>query len=163
MTFTYSNSFEFSSQICFISLEQFFKKPNSIDDFINLGYFPISLKIFILNIIVLLCTLNSLTSLMNFYLSLYFLNIFPWWYMMDIFFFFVLIISLYCFITAAASSCFSAFSTFFFNSTISIMSLFTIDSINCFFISSLLGLFVFLAFLEPFHIGKQKITTILQI
>ena len=45
----------------------------------------INFIIFILNIIALLCTLNSWTSLMNFSLSL---KTFPWWYAMDIIFFF---------------------------------------------------------------------------
>ena len=69
----------------------------------------INFMIFIFNIIVLLCTLNSLTSLMNFSLSL---KTFPWWYAMDImFFFFVWIISSYCFITAATSLGFSSLSS----------------------------------------------------
>ena len=72
----------------------------------------INFMIFILNILVLLCTLNSLTSLMNFSLSLNLLKTFPWWYAMDImFFFFVRIISSYCFIIAAASLGFYAFSS----------------------------------------------------
>ena len=69
----------------------------------------INFIIFILNIIVLLCTLNSWTSLMDFSLSL---KTFPWWYAMDImFFFFVRIISSYCFIIAATSLGFSSLSS----------------------------------------------------
>ena len=68
MIFTYSNSFEFSLV---------FKRPNVTDDIISLGCLSINLKIFILNIIVLLSTLNLLTNLMNFSLSLNLLKTFP--------------------------------------------------------------------------------------
>ena len=164
MTFTDSNSFESSSQICLISLKQLFKKPNPTDDFISLGYFPINLKIFILNIIVLLCTLNLFTSLMNFPLSLNLLKTFPWWYVMDIIHFvLVRIISLYCFITSAASLIFSTSPAILFSSCVSTVLLLNIESTNCFLISSLLSLLVFLVFSELFRSCKQKMTTIPQI
>ena len=93
-----------------------FKKPNVTDVFINLVCLSINFTIFILNIIVLLCTLNSLTSLMNFSLSLNLLKTLPWWYAIDVMFFFLVqIISSYCFIMAAASLGFSL-SAFSFNS-----------------------------------------------
>ena len=138
------------------------KKCNVTDDFINLGCLSISLKIFMLNIIVLLCTLNSLTNLINFSYSLKRLKPFPWWYTMDmITFFFVQIISLYCFIMSAAPSGLSTLLTFSFNSSVSIISLFSMESIiNCFFISPLLSHLGFLVFSEPPHSYKQKITTI---
>ena len=46
-----------------------FKKPNVTEDFIDIGCSSINFTIFILNIIVLLRTLNLLTSLINFSLS----------------------------------------------------------------------------------------------
>ena len=118
----------------------------------------------ILNIIVLLFTLNLLTSLISFSLSLNILKTFPWWYAMDVvFFFFVQIISSYCFIMAAGSSGLPALSARSFNFSVSIVSLFTMESINCSFISSLLNLLVFLVFLEPFCSCKQKVTFMPQI
>ena len=130
MTFIYSNSFEFLLQICLISWWWFFKKPNVTDDFINLGLLSITLKIFVLNIILLLCTLKSLTSLINFSLSLNILKTFPWWYALDVIF-------------------------FFFNSSVSIISLLIMESISCFWISSLLSLLLFVVFSEPFCSCKQ--------
>ena len=129
-----------------------FKKPNVLDDFINLECLSISLKISILNIIALLCTLNILTSLMNFSLSLNRLKTFPWWYAMDmILFFFVRIMSAYCFITAAVSQVSLLLSAFWFDSSISasVTSLLTMESSNCFFISSFLSRLVFFLS-EPF-------------
>ena len=58
MTFTYSNSLEFSLQICLMSLKQFFRNVNVTEDFINLGCFSISLKTLILNTMVLLWIFN---------------------------------------------------------------------------------------------------------
>ena len=108
-----------------------------------------------------MCTLNSLPSLMNFSLYLNSFENFPWWCAMDmILFFFVRIISSYSFMTSAASWGFSTLSAFSCNSFVSIISLLTMESINCFFISSLLSRLVFLVFSEPPHNYKQKINTI---
>ena len=57
---------------------------------------------------------------------------------------------------AAASSGFSALSAFSFNSSVLNISLLVMESINCFLISSLLNLFVFLVFSEPSCSCKQK-------
>ena len=148
MTFTYSNSFRFSLEICYISLQKFFKKPNVTDDFINLRCLSISFTIFILNIMVDLCTLISLTSLMNFSFSL---NLVIYWYAMQtMFFFFLRNISSYSFIMMAESSDFSSLSVFSFNSCVSILSIFIIESISCCFISTFQSLHIFLVFSEPF-------------
>ena len=124
MTFTYSNSFGFSLQICLISLQWFFKKPNVTDDFINFGCLSISFTIFISNIIVVLCTLNSLTSLRNFSFSLNLLKTLPWLYAMHkMIFLFVRIIPSYSFIMVAASLAFSTLSAFSFNSCFDFIAL----------------------------------------
>ena len=136
----------------------FFKKPSVTDDFINLGSSSISFMIFILNIIVVSCTLNTLSSLMNFFFSLNLLKTFPWWYPMHtMFFFFVRIISSYCFIMLAASSIFSTLSAFSFNSSsLSTLPLLIIESISCYLISSLLSVLIFLALSEPFFNYNKK-------
>ena len=104
-----------------------------------------------------LCTLNSLTNLMNFSFSLSRLNTFPWWCAMDMMsFFFVRIISSYCFMTSAAYSGFSTFSAFSFN-YVSITLLVVMESISSFFISSLVSRFVLLVFSQPPHSYKQKL------
>ena len=158
MTFTYSNSFEFSLQICFMSVN------SVIDDFFNLGCLSISLKIFISNIMVFLCSLNSLTNFINFSFSRNRLNIFPWWYAADtIPFLFVRIIFFYSFMMAEASSGFSTLSGFSFSSSVSITSLIVMESISCFLISSLVNRLVFLVFSEPLHSYKQKMTAMPQI
>ena len=79
-----------------------------------------------------------------------------------IFFFFVRIIPSYYFMMAAVSSGFSTLSAFLFNSSVSIIPLLIMESINCFLISSLVSLLVFLVFSEPFCGCKQKMTTIPQ-
>ena len=138
MTFTYSNSFEFSLQICFMSVN------SVIDDFFNLGCLSISLKIFISNIMVFLCSLNSLTNFINFSFSRNRLNTFPWWYAADTMpFLFVRIIFFYSFMMAEASSGFSTLSGFSFSSSVSITSLIVMESISCFLISSIVNRLVF--------------------
>ena len=54
------------------------------------------------------------------------------------------IISLYCFITVAASYGFSTLSAFWFSSTVSVISLLIMESVNCFLIPSLVIRLVFL-------------------
>ena len=123
----------------------------------SIGSLSISFAIFTLNIIVVLCTLNSVTSLMNFSFSLNFLNTFPWWYAMHtIFFFFVRIISSYYFITLVASLDFPILLAFLFNSSVSILSSLIKESISCCLIWSLLNLLIFLALSELFFNYKQK-------
>ena len=56
----------------------------------------------------------------------------------------------------AASSSFSALSTFSFNYFASIISLLIMESISCFLISNLLSLLVFFVTLEPFCSCKPK-------
>ena len=164
MTFTYSNSIEFSLQICLIPLKQFFKKLNVTDDLSLVGWlgcWSISLKMFILNIVVFLCSLNSLTNLINFSFSQNWLNTFPWWYATDIMpFLFVRRIFSYCFMISASSSGFSTFSAFSFSSSVSTTSLMVMESISSFSISSLLSRLVFLVFSEPLRSYKQKINAI---
>ena len=74
-------------------------------------------------------------------------------------YFFVWMISSYCFMIAAASSGFSTFSSFPFNSSDSIISLMVMESISCFLIYSLLCLLVFFVFSEILCCCK-KITAI---
>ena len=137
MNFTYSNSLEFSLQICLMFLKQFIKKLKVTDDFINLGCLLISFKIFVLNIIVFLCILCSLSYFVNFSFCRNGLNTFPWCCATDIMrFLFVRRISSYFFMISAASSGFSTLSAFSFNSPASILSLITRESISYFFISS---------------------------
>ena len=152
MIFTYSNLLEFSWHFRLMSWKLFFKKLKVTEDFINLGCLLINLKIFILSIIVFLCTPNLLTNLRNFSFSQNQLNIFPWWYATDIMpFLFVRRISSYSCMISAASSGFSTFSAFWFSSSVSIVWLLTRESISCFFISSSLNRFVFLVFSKPLH------------
>ena len=132
MVLTYSNSLD-TLQICLMSLKYIFKKFKVADDFINLGSFSISLKMFILNIIVFLCTLKLATNLTNFSFLRKWLNTFPWWYGLDIIPFFERMRSSYSFMMVAASSGFSTLSAFSFNSSISLVSLLTRESISCFF------------------------------
>ena len=65
MIFAYLNSLD-PLHISFISLKQLFIKLSVIEEFFNLGYLSNSLKTFILNIIVPLCTSKSATSFRNF-------------------------------------------------------------------------------------------------
>ena len=104
---------------------------------------------------------NSLTSLANFSFSLNLLKMCPWWNAMFIIpFFFVLMISSYCLIISAAFSRSYISLTSLFKSSNSTFSSMIIESSNCFFIPSFDRRFVFLLSVKPFHIYKQKISTI---
>ena len=129
----------------------------------SLGYFSLNLKILIFKIIVVLCIPSLLTSVINFSLSLNFLKTLPWWYAIRIMpFFFVRIILSHSWITYAAFSGSSTSWTFLVNSPVSMVSFITRDSMSFLLISSWVNFLVFFAS-APFHICKQKITTILQI
>ena len=134
-----------------------------MDELRSLGYFSLNLKILILKIIVVLCIPSLLTSVINFSLSLNFLKTLSWWYAIRIMpFFCVCIILSHSWITFAAFSGSSTSYIFLVNSSLSMVSFITRDSMSFFLISSRVSFLVFFAS-APFHTCKQKITTILQI
>ena len=150
MTFTYSNPLEFCWHILKMSLK-FFKKLKLTEDFINPGYFSINLKTLILIIRVFRWNVKFAANLTNFSFSRNRLNTFPWWYatvMMP--FLFVPRISSYSLKIVVASSSLSTFLALLFSSSVSIVPLFTWESISYCFTSSL-SRFVFLTFSGPLH------------
>ena len=152
MTFTYSNSLEFSLQICFIYLKKFLKKINVTEDFISLGCFSISLKRLFLKIMVFLWIFSFPSICMNFSISSKHLKTFPWWNVTAMMpFLFVRRISSYSLMILAASSSFSTLSARSFISSISTALFIVMDSNSCFFISSLSRRVVFLLVLEFPH------------
>ena len=136
------------------------KSPKPIENFNSLGYLLHNLKILILKMMVVLWIPKSPTSLANFSFSLNLLKTCPWWYPTFIIpLFFVLIISSYCLITFAAFSGSYTSSVSLFRSSHSKTSSIVTESNNFFFISSFDHRFAFL-YVAPFHIYKQKISTL---
>ena len=155
--FIYLNSTKFSRRTSLTSLKRFLQKFSVTDDFINFGHLSVSFTIFILNVIAILCTLSSLTSLMNFSFSLNLGNNFPCWYAIRmIFFFLVRMTSSYSLVMVPASSEFSTFSACLFNSSASTFLLLKRESTNCFLISCLLSLLVFVVLLEPPFLNYEQ-------
>ena len=137
------------------------KKPKPIEDFNSLGCFLHNLKTLTLKMMVVLWIPNLPTSLVNFSFSLNLLKTCSWWYATFIIpLFFILIISSYRLIISAAfyESC--ASSACLFRSSHSKTLSIVIESNNFFFISSFDKRFAFLLSVKPFHIYKQKISTL---
>ena len=152
MTFTHSNSLEFSSQICLMLLKYFCRNANVTENFINLGCFSISLKTLILNTMVLLWIFNFSAICKNFSFSLKRLKTYPWWNATDMMPFLLMRrICSYSFIISATSSVFSTLSARLFSSSTSTALFIVMDSVSCFLIASLLRRLVFLLFSEFPH------------
>ena len=143
-----------NGQICFKIIKVKF---DVIDDVINLECLSINFTVYVVNVVVVLCTLNSFMRFTNFSFSLNFQENFPLLicYRSDVFIFF-LVISLYSFMMITASAYFSTLLTCLFKCSVSTFSLLMSELINCFLIHSLLSLLVLRVLPEPFFNYEEK-------